>query len=85
MAFAMLLLVSVLPGLARSTDTFTNFVDFHSDACPSCLTEESESSLKNPCCSLCDCNIHTCKPYGTCCLGMFTSFEAAYESVSESM
>ena len=89
MAFATFLLFVVLPGMTFSLDTFSSFVDFHNNVCPykdeSCKDIFEEVGLESPCCSFCDCDLVTCKEYGTCCLGVHNSFEAAYESVSQTV
>ena len=87
MAFAAFLLFAVIPGhtLSIHSDTFSSFVDFYNNVCPPCHNDSEPSDLENRCCSFCDCDLEYCKEYGTCCLGVYNSFEEANESVSKTV
>ena len=84
MEVATYLLCVVIPGRALSIESNSNFVGFYNNVCPPCL-KSAQLRLQNPCCSHCDCDLATCSKYGTCCLGAYSSFEAAYQSVSQTM
>ena len=85
LGFVTLLLV-VVPGMAGATSSFSDIVGMHINWCPSNLKScPGQTNLTNPCCAFCGCNLEECNPYGTCCLSEYGSFEAAHESVSQTL
>lgn len=94
-----LLLVCCLFPLLSSelVGRFMSATDWHGSKCPletscnsvyyahegSLATEEDDKDAKDTCCGKCSCESN-CFDFGTCCLGMYTSFEHGQRVISDS-